>query len=291
MMNPTPAHGKMLFVLCSERSGSTLLTRMLARHPGILAPSELWFLCYQDFDAWQREKPQAIHSLMEIAPPLGLPGEPDELAVRFGGMDTISIYQELLRRLPQAAVLVDKTPAYANELSTLAKSLPLDATYLWLLRHPLGVIDSDMRLAEKQGISRFRRVKQTLQRAMNAGMTHRERRREEKWLLQNRNIGTFLKSVPGVRQSTVIFEDLLLHPEESLRGICNSLEIEYHAAMLDPFASKAEIKPGLGNPNFHTRSRIETTPVHSWKERYSPIQLRKTTLEFMETFGASSWNC
>lgn len=286
----------MLFVLSSERSGSTLLTRMLGQHPAIIAPSELWFLRYEDFHGWNTEKPQALHSLAEIASSLGLPEDREALAAHFKDKETLAIYRELLARTPEASILVDKTPAYANELPILEKSRALDATYIWLLRHPLGVIASEIGHADKQlqengRNTPLRRLRHAVQRKMNGGMTGRERRREEKWLLQNRNIEAFLKTVPESRQVRIVFEELLLHPEETLRALCQTLGIDFHSAMLDPFAGKSKIKPGLGNPNFHTRSRIETAPIHSWKGRYSPEFLSADTLGFMKHLAAPSWSC
>ena len=293
MLSPA-SQSRMLFVLSSERSGSTLLTRMLGRHPRIMAPSELWLLRYPDFHDWQNEKPQAIHSLCELAPRLLLPENPAGLAAMFGDSDTLTIYESLLSAAPEGSVIVDKTPAYANETAILERSRGLDARYIWLLRHPLGVIDSETRLAEKRAIEagkggRLRRFKQIIQRKLHHGFTRHERRREEKWLLQNRNIEAFLGTIPQWRQSTIVFEDMLIDPQRHLAGVCEMLDLPYDEAMLDPFAETAAIKPGLGNPNFHTRARIETSPIDSWRDHYAPRHLQAATLEFMRRASAGSW--
>lgn len=286
---------RMLFVLCSERSGSTLLTRMLGRHPSIIAPSELWLLRYPDFHTWRGEKPLAIHSLCEMAPRLHLPEDPAGLAGMFGDSDTLSIYRSLLAAAPAGSVIVDKTPAYANETAILERSRVLDARYIWLLRHPLGVIDSESRLADKRAISagrggRCRRFKQIIQRKLNGGLTRHERRREGRWLLQNRNIEAFLRTIPPSRQSAIFFEDMLIDPQAHMAEACGILDLQFDAAMLDPFADAAEIKPGLGNPNFHTRARIETAPIDSWRERYSTQRLSAATRDFMNGIGGAPWN-
>jgi len=284
----------MLFVLCSERSGSTLLTRMLGRHPAIMAPSELWLLRYPDFQTWRNGMPQAIHSLCELAPRLGLPEDPAGLETRFAGSDTLSIYQNLLALAPAGSVIVDKTPAYANETAILARSRELDPCYIWLLRHPLGVIDSESRLAENRAIEDgrngwARRLKLRLQRRLDRGFTRQERRREAKWLLQNRNIETFLKTAPADKHTTLVFEDMLSDPEKHLTAVCGMLDLPFDAAMLDPFAESADIKAGLGNPNFHTRAHIDTAPINSWRTRYSPRQLNVATHEFMKCIATETW--
>jgi len=294
-MPSTVCQARMLFVLCSERSGSTLLTRMLGRHPAIIAPSELWLLRYPDFHTWRGEKPQAIHSLCELAPRLHLPEDPAGLAARFEDSDTLSIYRSLLAAAPAGSVIVDKTPAYANETAILERSRVLDAHYIWLLRHPLGVIDSESRLADKRAIEAgrggwCRRFKQIIQRKLNGGLTRHERRREGKWLLQNRNIEAFLRTIPPSRQSTIFFENMLIDPQAHLAGACGILDLPFDEAMLDPFADAADIKPGLGNPNFHTRARIETAPIDSWRECYSTRQLHAATLDFMHGIGGTPWN-
>lgn len=293
-MNSPAPQARMLFVLCSERSGSTLLTRMLGQHPAMIAPSELWLLRYPDFHTWRDEKPQAIHSLGELASRLGLPEDPAGLAAKFEDSDTLSIYQTLLSLAPSGSVIVDKTPAYANETAILARSRELDPCYIWLLRHPLGVIDSETRLVDKRNKDAGRsgltyRLKLRLQRYLNRGFTHQERRREEKWLQQNRNIEAFLEKIPPWKQTTIVFEDMLLDPQKHLTAACDMLGLPFDAAMLDPFASEADIRPGLGNPNFHTRARIETTPIESWRKRYSPRQLNNAILEFMQRIVTDRW--
>jgi hypothetical protein len=293
-MSSLASKSRMLLVLSSERSGSTLLTRMLGRHPAIMAPSELWLLRYPDFEKWRAEKPQAIHSLGELAPRLNLPQDAVGLTERFGKSDTLSIYQNLLALAPAGSVIVDKTPAYANETAILKRSLALDPCYIRLMRHPLGVIDSETRLVEKRligsgGNGLTRRIKLRFQRCLNRGFTRQERRREEKWLMQNRNIEAFLGEIPPDRKTTIVFEDMLLDPEKHLAAVCGMLGLPFDEAMLDPFADTADIKPGLGNPNFHTRARIETAPIHSWRERYSPRQLKPATLEFMKRAVPGGW--
>jgi hypothetical protein len=107
--------------------------------------------------------------------------------------------------------------------------------------------------------------------------------------MQNHNITAFLETIPPARQTSIVFEELLLDPERHLAAVCGMLGLPFDGAMLYPFADTADIKPGLGNPNFHTRARIETAPISSWRERYSPRQLQPATLEFMKRAVADGW--
>jgi LPS sulfotransferase NodH len=64
---------RLVVLLSSERSGSTLLRVMLGAHTRICAPQELFLLRYPTFDAWRAQKPDAMESVMELCFLLGQP--------------------------------------------------------------------------------------------------------------------------------------------------------------------------------------------------------------------------
>lgn len=64
---------RLIIVLSSERSGSTLLRVMLGEHSRIITAQEMFLLRYADFDLWQARKPVAMESILEFFVLLGQP--------------------------------------------------------------------------------------------------------------------------------------------------------------------------------------------------------------------------
>jgi hypothetical protein len=281
---------EILFILSSERSGSTLLTRMLAQNAHFISPPELWFLRYQSYEGWKKHKPEAFQSLEVLASELCPPQTGESLDRKLKGMLSIDVYEALLGMCEQGRVLVDKTPGYANEFRVLNKTLSLNARYVWLLRHPLGVIDSEMRHMDKRLLAtgkntKFHRMKLYMQSLLDRGMTRRARRREEKWRRQNANIEKFLQTVPESQHTTVYFENLLQQPEDNLRRVCEVLQVDYLPEMKNPFLKNVEIQAGIGNPNFNQRTSVDSNLASEWKDRYSLNQLNPATLSLMKKIG------
>src|SRR5262249_11080700 len=141
---------RLILVLSSERSGSTLLRVMLGGHSRIVAPQELFLLRYPDFETWRTRKPVAMESLLELFDLLDRPQTESSVTASCRGMSMVDVYKWLFGFLPAQAILLDKTPAYANDPSTLERSAPLMPFYVQLVRHPLGVIDSHVRVKDRE---------------------------------------------------------------------------------------------------------------------------------------------
>ena len=292
-MNETMQKTEILFVLSSERSGSTLLTRMLAQNARFISPPELWFLRYETYEDWKHYKPEAFQSLEMLASELCPPQTGESLDRKLKGMLSIDVYEALFRMCERDRILVDKTPCYANEYQVLEKTLSLNAKYVWLLRHPLGVIDSEMRHADKRSATagrngKLHRIKAYMQSLIDRGMTRRARRREAKWRRQNENIERFLAGVPEANQATLYFEELLQQPEDNLRRVCERLQVDYLPEMKDPFLKNVPIKAGVGNPNFNKRTCLDPDLASEWKDRYSLNQLKPSTISLMRNLGISA---
>ena len=283
---------RLIVVLSSERSGSTLLRVMLGEHSRIIAPQELFLLRYPDFDTWRARKPEALESLLEILLLLGRPIPDAAIQTACRGRATIEVYQWLFEFLSPGNFLIDKTPAYANDPMALARSAALDPFYVWLIRHPLGVIDSHVRLKQRERRTRPlpRRILRPLRDAVErlvAGMTDVARQRETKWVLQNLNLRTFMQRVPPAQRAIVHFEDLVRAPERVLDELCSAIGIEPEPGMLRPDTVQ-RMNPQLGDPNFHLRTGIEAVPADDWRSRYDETQLRAETVRLMRQIGVRS---
>ena len=289
----TRPQSRLIILLSSERSGSTLLRVMLGGHSRIIAPQELFLLRYPDFENWRELKPVAMESLLELMGMIGRPSDAASVEAACGGKSTTEVFQWVFNSLAPGMLMIDKTPAYANDPTTLARTAPLEAFYIWLIRHPLGVIDSHERLKVKERRQRRPLPKRLLRPLRDAverwtdGMSALGRKRETKWVLQNLNVRNFLRDVPAHRQTVVRFEDLVRKPEATIGALCTSIGIEYEPAMLQP-AKGQVMNPNLGDPNFHLHGAIDAEPAENWSARYNESQLRPETLHLMRQIGVTS---
>ena len=283
---------RLLLILSSERSGSTLLRVMLGGHSRILAPQELFLMRYPDFDTWRARKSVAMESLLELFDLLELPQTEASIAGTCKGMPMVDVYQWLFDFLPAEVILLDKTPAYANDSATLERSRPLTPFYVWLVRHPLGVIDSHVRVKERERRRRalpgrvLRPLRDAIER-LTDGLPALARKREAKWVLQNTNVRDFLRDIPAEQQARVHFEDLVQNPEDVVRRLCDAIGIEPEPQMVRP-ETRQTMNPHLGDPNFHLHAAIDAQPAASWTARYSESQLRPETIALMQELGIRS---
>lgn len=248
----TPAiEDRLVFLIGSPRSGSTLTARMLGAHSAIHAPPEthlLTPLAHLGYYGSVEQAPydpvitrQAAHELVKTLPG----GEADYLAALRACSDTV--YERLLAG-SGARLLLEKTPAYALVLDFLAKLYP-NARYLVLTRHPLAVwssyvdsfFDGDHQVAHAHN--------PLLERYVPA-------------------IGRFLRERP-VPLLQLHYEELVREPEREMRRTCEFLGIEFEPGMVEygREAPAHKAAAGLGDPITVAReTRPTTRSVAKWAE-------------------------
>lgn len=287
MSTDTPsqgASGPVIFLLSSERSGSTLLRVMLGRHPALIAPGELFLLCFPTVDDWRSGRPLAIESVLEFLAQAGHPADDSALESQWRGRSSIEFYQWLVTRLPAGRRLVDKTPAYATHRAILDSTRQWDPFYIWLIRHPLGAVDSYLRV-KRQDFSAPRRmlklVKDRIQRGLHGGLSRKGRRREDLWVRQNSNIAAFLETVPAARQCRLAFEKLVRQPEIQLRRLCHDAGLDYVSQTLEQPPGETTVVPGLGDPNFARHRGISPETADTWRSQYDESVLSSAAARVM----------
>jgi hypothetical protein len=286
---------RLLLIISSERSGSTLLRFMLGGHSRVVWPAELFLMRYRDYDEWRAQKPVAMESVLEYFRLLGVAKSAAEVEAACRGRSAVEVFEWMFGFLPPGRILVDKTPAYASELAILERSRPLQPFYVWLIRHPLGVIDSQVRLKEKLRLrkaargglgKRLRAQLGTLARRWSGTHERVARRREAKWVAQNRNLATFLRQVPADRQVTVYFEEMVRAPPAALAQVCAAIGLMVEPAMAElRGAPPPEMNPHLGDPNFHQHRRVDAETADDWAARYEESWLRPETRQLMDEIG------
>jgi hypothetical protein len=280
--------------LSSERSGSTLTRVILGAHSRIVAPQELFLMRYPDYQTWRREKPVAIESLVEFFHLIGQPKATAEIDAACKDLSTPHVYEWMLGFLDADMFLLDKTPAYANDGATLRRSLILAPFYVWLIRHPLGVIESHVRIKREErlaagGWKAFRRrAWHTLSRyaaRFNNGMTPLAHQRETKWVVQQTIIREFLATVSPAQQSRLRFEQMVADPAAQIGRLCETIGVEVEPSMLEVIGERRRMNVNLGDPNFHKHTQVDAKMADTWRGQFSEANLTLETRRLMDALG------
>ncbi|HLG62385.1 MAG TPA: amino acid adenylation domain-containing protein, partial [Ktedonosporobacter sp.] len=293
---PRPSHldphcGKnppAIFILSPPRSGSTLLRVMLAGHPRLFAPPELELLSFQTLgqrleafsgrNAFWLEG--LIRAIMEIKSCDASSAQ--RLIADYEALDLpTQQFYGLLQQWLGERLLVDKTPAYALDLDILQRAEDefQQARYLHLLRHPSAMIRSfeEARLEQV-----FFRHPHSFSRRQLAELI---------WLVCQRNITRFLRTVPPERQHVVVFEELVRSPQAVMEGICQFLGLPYRPAMIEPYQGQRmtdgihPLSRMIGDVKFHSHQGIDTSVAQRWQEEPEAVPLAELTWQLAAQLG------
>ncbi len=284
---------RLILILSSERSGSTLTRVVLGANDRIVSPQEMFLMRYPDYRAFRDQKAVAIESMVELFDLIGQPKNVAEIDAACRDMSILDVYRWLFGFLKPDQFLLDKTPAYANDGDTLRRSRPLTPFYIWLIRHPLGVIESHVRLKFRERHTKdLKGIGRTLQdfivdqvaKTAN-GMLPVARGREVKWVLQQTIIREFFATVPEEQKIIIKFEDLVRDPEPVVRRLCAAIGVDVQPKMIEATGARKVMNTSLGDPNFHTHDRIESKTAETWKQFFTEKQLTLETRRLMDAIG------
>jgi hypothetical protein len=236
---------RLLFVIGSPRSGSTLLARMLGAHSRVHAPVETHLLTplahlgfYERVDSAPYDPVISQRGIREVV--RALPGgEADYLAALRAYCN--SIYESLLAG-HSAQLLLEKTPAYALVLDFVARLYPR-ARYVVLTRHPMAIWSSYVQSFFDGDHEAAHAHNPLLERYVPA-------------------IGRFLRERP-VPVCHVRYEELVQSPEIQLARICELAGIDFEPGMVrygeQEGAASQPAARGLGDPMTVARETRPTT--------------------------------
>jgi len=300
-----PKNPPAIFILSPPRSGSTLLRVLLAGHPQLFAPPELSLLTFNTLQARRVALAVpgagllmgAIRAIMAAQKCDVETAEAIMQQMEASNLTTQAFYRQL-QAWVQPRCLVDKTPGYAYGLATLQQAEQKfdQPRYIHLVRHPFGMINSYVKNKMELGFFATLRHRapnvRLLSQSQQAMFTPRTIG-EAIWQITQKNILTFLATVPRHRQLLVHYEALVQQPESVLAQICSFLGLELHPAMLQPYAEKAiRMTDGVNASNmmvgdfkFHHHNRIDPNVATQWKKEYTTDFLSDMTWEIAEHLG------
>jgi|GEM_PF-877139 len=296
---PAPLLRPAIFILSSPRSGSTLLRAMLAGHPALFAPPELYLLSHADLTDRRRWYGTAHASQLEGLPravmgALGCSaGEASRrlAALESQGLSSISVYGVLQDWIGDRT-LVDKTPFYSVHASVLAaaESAFEQPRYIHLHRHPYGMIRS----FERSNMAQLWWPRLTGPTGLGTRCDlHPRQLAELLWCHIHATIGLALASVPSERRLSVRYEDLVRDPEAEGGRICEFLGIPFDRALLSPLDDPpGRMTDGLhaesrmmGDPLFHSHRAIESGAADRWRSEEMSDFLAEDTWRIAADLG------
>jgi LPS sulfotransferase NodH len=282
----------LLFILSTERSGSTLLSLALGANERHVSPPEMHLLAYPTFDDWYTDYPSAMLSLQFLLRSCGDEADETEIRARFAGWRSEDVYRWVLaNRLGNDRVFIDKTPKYGRDGAALARIETLSPRYVWLVRHPLGVAASQIELRKARRAAKpatfVDRLKAPL-RSLRETLNQRRMIEEEigYWKAVHANIERFLAGVDPARWRRVSFERFVSEPEAVLRELCAWMGSDFRSQMLEPGEHvPREMRPELGDPKIYRRQRIDASAAGAWRQRLSEDLLDAEARELIDRWG------
>jgi hypothetical protein len=263
-----------VFVLNCPRSGSTLFRCMLMGHPSLYAPPELHLAEFRSM----RERERQMADAGQDWKTMGLVQTISHLTGwnKWQAFHCLShltkrdvpvpeIYR-MIHELCPKPILVDKSPSISGHLQQIEKCFD-KPRYLFLTRHPYATIESMM-----------------LNRVNPPFPKHTFPQAEQAWLEVNRNIVSFLETVPLDRWHQLSFEELMSTTDQALQGVTDFLRLLYCLTMADAYEGE-RLQRGIGCVNFSVRQRVAKDLGNRWKNVRLPGQLSSETRNIAADLG------
>jgi len=252
---------RMLFIIGTPRSGSTMLERMLESHSEIYGRPEPHLMTplahlgyWGNVDKAPFDHVLAAESTRQFVD--DLPNtEADYYDACRAYADTL--YGRMLEPTGKRYFL-DKTPAYGLVVPFLAKLYP-NAKFIVLTRHPLGIFssfansffDGDYQLAQEYNPLLDRYVPVMA------------------WFLRER-------PVPMIH---VRYEDITREPEKKVREMLEFLDLPFEENCVEYGRQQPEVK-GLGDPlGVKKHTRPVTSSIAKWAEELAYDQTKLSLME------------
>jgi Sulfotransferase family len=232
-----------IFIFSVSRSGSTLLQRIVAAHPGVATVSEPWLLLPYAYAMRSRgidaEYPHAkmVSAIEDFCEELPRKRQDyrDELR-----RCALSLYEKAAGD-SNARYFLDKSPPYCLVASEIIELFP-DAKFVFLWRNPLSIVASVIETWEPWRPTLF-------PGDLFSGLPRLVAARTE----------------AAERAHALRFEEIVGGEERPMRELMNYLEIDFDPATLSSF-TEVQLHGRTGDPTGTKRySSLSSEPEQKWK--------------------------
>lgn len=220
---------KRLFIIGTQRSGTTLLRLILNSHSQIAIPRESAFLMpflkkkYVNYSiAGKTIKAFCDHivTILEFKSTY-IDGNYADFLLSFSQKEKILI-RDLIDELFSCyckkegkSIWGNKTPSFFRKIDILYKLFP-DAKFIHIVRDGRDVFDS------------WRKMRPSMNNVSFVALD---------WSYKLFRIEKSFRKIPVDNKITIRYEDLLCSPEKTIKCICSVIEVEYEPKMLDFYKS------------------------------------------------------
>jgi hypothetical protein len=259
-MTPTP-----IFLLSLPRSGSTLVQRILARHPDVGTTPEPWLLLPQAYALRERG---ALTEYVQVSSARAIRAFAEGLP---GGMEA---YDEAIREMVLGLYdragegrryFLDKTPRYHLIVDDLVRWFP-DARFVYLWRNPLAVAAS---IVETWAKGRW-----SIQRwhvDLYDGVEH---------------LVAGSATAPSDRVQRWRFEDLVAAPDRSWPALFERLGLSFDPEYLEAL-DDSTLTGRMGDPTGQRRYRdLSSEPIDRWRSTFSTPVRKRWARSYLAWIGA-----
>lgn len=260
------------FIISRPRSGSTLLRTLMDSHPNIIIPFESRFIQYLYYK-YKRITKWNIFLILSFYNDLIILPETTHL-----NFDKEELKKNLLK-----AYQIDNTVSYP----TLCKIVYL---------HFNSVYEKDkVSIIGDRNTRSFFFMEKSLALFPNAKVIHLTRDYRDnilsylkvkfepkivaslayRWKYYNKIIVNFKKKHPDIVYN-IKYEDLVINPEFYLKEICQFLEIDYNASMLNYHSKLGEYKNIMYRPHHNSllAENINPNNISGWKMKMKPYHIK-----------------
>lgn len=266
MLQITDMSDKLIFIVSSPRSGSTLLERMISTHSKVAGGPEPHLLTplahlgyYENIEKAPYDHLRAVAAQREFV--AALPNGEDDYLTALRAY-CFHLYGKQLESAGKGRERVlDKTPAYALVLPFITKVFPA-AKYVVLTRHPAAIFSSYAQSFFEDDWKAAHRFNPIIERYVPA-------------------MARFIRDTqaPFIH---VRYEDLVTDPEKYMRDVCAFLELPFESQTVEYGAAGESKRKGLGDPiGVDQHSRPVTTSVDKWVKTVAADPEKKKMLERM----------
>ena len=256
----------LVFVISQPRSGSTLLQRLLGGHSDVQTSAETWLMLHPIY-GMRRRGIQAEYRSDWAATGVEefLEHYADGRATYVSGLRSFAqtIYGRVLAANNKKYFL-DKTPRYTMIVPELMELFPR-ARYIILIRNPLAVLNSELQTYIGDKYWKLANFSPDLLDAPQRLVEARE--------------------ICGSQGITIHYETLVTEAEDTIRKICEHLQIDYQPDMLK-YGNRPAPVGTMNDPiGIHQHSTPTAGSLDKWTKLGCNSQHRSFALSYLDTLG------